>query len=153
MRVLKRLSGNVSSLVHWVVRQLQIVRGKEETSVYTRFIALITLASLVMVVVFAAKLLYDYQRVYHLKIATGGKGGEYYAFGKNLEQVINENQWRIRVETRQTLGSCENMQLLDNREVGLAIVQQIVTNHNGSVRVESDYGKGTSFYVTLPIKD
>lgn len=37
--------------------------------------------------------------------------------------------------------------------LGLAIVQQIVTNHNGSMRVESDYGKGTSFYVTLPIKD
>ena len=37
--------------------------------------------------------------------------------------------------------------------LGLAILQQIVTNHNGSVRVESDYGKGTSFYVTLPIKD
>ena len=36
--------------------------------------------------------------------------------------------------------------------LGLAILQQIVTNHNGSVRVESNNGKGTSFYVTLPIK-
>ncbi len=37
--------------------------------------------------------------------------------------------------------------------LGLAILQQIVTNHNGSVRVESIYGNGTSFYVMLPIKD
>lgn len=36
--------------------------------------------------------------------------------------------------------------------LGLTILQQIVTNHDGSVRVESNNGKGTSFYVTLPIK-
>ena len=34
--------------------------------------------------------------------------------------------------------------------LGLTILQQIVSNHHGNVRVESDFGRGTSFYVTLP---
>ena len=36
--------------------------------------------------------------------------------------------------------------------LGLAILQQIVTNHNGSVRVESEFGQGTTFYITFPVK-
>ena len=36
--------------------------------------------------------------------------------------------------------------------LGLAILKQIVKDHNGSVRVDSKLGEGTSFYVTFPIK-
>lgn len=36
--------------------------------------------------------------------------------------------------------------------LGLSILQQIVTNNDGTVRVDSEFGKGTTFYVTLPIK-
>ena len=36
--------------------------------------------------------------------------------------------------------------------LGLAILQQIVTNHNGTLRVDSEFGQGTSFYVTFPIE-
>ena len=36
--------------------------------------------------------------------------------------------------------------------LGLAILQQIVTNHNGSVRVDSEFGQGTTFYIMFPIK-
>lgn len=36
--------------------------------------------------------------------------------------------------------------------LGLAILQQIVTNHNGSVRADSKFGQGTTFYITFPIK-
>ncbi len=35
--------------------------------------------------------------------------------------------------------------------LGLALVKQIVTNFGGSVRVESQVGKGSTFFVTLPI--
>ncbi|MFD1990458.1 sensor histidine kinase [Paenibacillus nicotianae] len=35
--------------------------------------------------------------------------------------------------------------------MGLAIVKQIVSLHQGDIRVESEYGKGTTFIVTLPI--
>ena len=36
--------------------------------------------------------------------------------------------------------------------LGLAIVRQIVEAHGGQVRVESDMGKGTTFWLTLPRK-
>ncbi|MDP4127258.1 MAG: ATP-binding protein [Bacillota bacterium] len=36
--------------------------------------------------------------------------------------------------------------------LGLAIVRQIVEAHEGHVRVESDMGKGTTFWVVLPCK-
>lgn len=35
--------------------------------------------------------------------------------------------------------------------MGLAIVKQIVSLHQGSIRVESEYGKGTTMIVTLPV--
>ncbi|GIO95598.1 hypothetical protein J14TS5_06840 [Paenibacillus lautus] len=35
--------------------------------------------------------------------------------------------------------------------MGLAIVKQIVSLHQGDIRVESELGQGTSFIVTLPI--
>lgn len=36
--------------------------------------------------------------------------------------------------------------------LGLAIVKQIVDNHRGHITVESDVGTGTTFYVSIPIK-
>jgi signal transduction histidine kinase len=35
--------------------------------------------------------------------------------------------------------------------LGLDIVQQILISYGGKVRVESELGKGTVFYVTLPV--
>jgi len=35
--------------------------------------------------------------------------------------------------------------------LGLALVKQIVENHKGSISVESEVGKGTSFFIRLPI--
>lgn len=36
--------------------------------------------------------------------------------------------------------------------LGLCIVRQIVSKYSGDVRVKSKFGKGTTFYVTLPIR-
>ena len=37
--------------------------------------------------------------------------------------------------------------------LGLAIVKQIVEAHNGIVWVESNIGKGSTFYIALPVKE
>jgi len=92
------------------------------TSLYAKVITAITLISILMVVVFAVKLINSHSRVV-VTLATAGKGGEYYAFGENLKQLINDNQQRIQIQTKQTLGSYENMQLLENGNVELAIIQ------------------------------
>jgi signal transduction histidine kinase len=36
--------------------------------------------------------------------------------------------------------------------LGLVIVQQVAQAHNGSVAVDSQVGRGTTFTVTLPLK-
>jgi len=35
--------------------------------------------------------------------------------------------------------------------LGLNYVKAIVTAHNGTIRVTSEPGKGSSFYVTIPL--
>jgi len=122
MRIFRSLAGTISSLLRWITGRSRAPQGKEGTSLYARLIATIALASIVMVVVFAVKLIRVHSPV-SITLATAGKGGEYYAFGETLKQVINDNQKRVRIETKPTPGSCRNMQLLEDGEVELAIVQ------------------------------
>ena len=37
--------------------------------------------------------------------------------------------------------------------LGLAIVENIIIGHGGSIRVESEMGRGTQFIITLPLLD
>ncbi len=39
----------------------------------------------------------------------------------------------------------------DGHGIGLAFVSEVIKNHNGNIRVESELGKGTTFIISLPI--
>jgi PAS domain S-box-containing protein len=39
---------------------------------------------------------------------------------------------------------------IEGTGIGLALVQELVKLHGGSIRAESDYGQGTTFFVTIP---
>lgn len=62
-------------------------------------------------------------KIYTLTIATGGKTGEYYAFGDALAQVVAKHQPRIQIKVLETSGSTENEELIETNEVDLAILQ------------------------------
>ena len=36
--------------------------------------------------------------------------------------------------------------------LGLAVIWGIIDNHNGSINVESEVGKGTAFIIRIPVK-
>ncbi|ELR98545.1 TAXI family TRAP transporter solute-binding subunit [Gloeocapsa sp. PCC 73106] len=62
-------------------------------------------------------------KTYTLTIATGGKSGEYYAFGNALAKVVAKHQPNIQIQVLETSGSQENEKLIGTDKVELAIVQ------------------------------
>ncbi|MGD1860483.1 MAG: TAXI family TRAP transporter solute-binding subunit [Leptolyngbyaceae cyanobacterium] len=72
---------------------------------------------------FGLKVTYDRNRVYELVLASGSKAGEYYAFSKALEAVVEQNYPQIQIEVTDTEGSAQNMALLRDNQAQLALVQ------------------------------
>jgi len=66
-------------------------------------------------------------------------------FSDNCSGIAPENLGRI-FDPFFTTGSDEG-----RTGLGLPIVQRIVSGYEGKIRVQSQPGKGTTFYVTLPI--
>jgi TRAP transporter TAXI family solute receptor len=104
--------------------------GRGGASPDMRVIALVALVSLVAAVAVAAKIVHDRRRVCTLRLATGGRGSEYYTFGQTLKSVIEAHQDdignppRIQIElVTDTGGSRDNMDLLERTEVDLALAQ------------------------------
>lgn len=62
-------------------------------------------------------------RVAVLAIATGSRQGEYYAFAQALAKVVARHQPQIQIEVIETEGSLENLELLSNEKVQLALIQ------------------------------
>lgn len=63
--------------------------------------------------------------------------------------IAPENQERIFQKFERAVSGTE----INGLGLGLFIVRQIVESHNGSIRVESELGKGATFIVELPITD
>jgi len=62
-------------------------------------------------------------QVHELVIATGADTGEYYAMGQAIAKVVQKHNPRIRITVKATAGSAQNLELLENKSVHLAIAQ------------------------------
>jgi TRAP transporter TAXI family solute receptor len=83
----------------------------------------IALLSLIAVGGIVWKVVSDERQVHLLTIATGKKGGDYYGFAQTLADATAKYQPNIQLKVVETSGSLENMQLLDQKKVDLAMVQ------------------------------
>jgi TRAP transporter TAXI family solute receptor len=83
----------------------------------------IILISIITASIFAILSWRNPHRIYHLTLATGGKTGEYYAFGQALAEVVAQHQPRIKIEVIETTGSLNNLELLYQNQAQLALIQ------------------------------
>ncbi len=74
-------------------------------------------------IAFAVLWALEQKQTYQLTIATASKDGEYYAFAQALANVVERHDPKIDITVLETKGSPENMQLLEQGRVNLAIVQ------------------------------
>ncbi|MEL6139666.1 MAG: TAXI family TRAP transporter solute-binding subunit, partial [Cyanobacteria bacterium J06628_6] len=70
-----------------------------------------------------AAILVERNRIYTVRLATGGPTGEYYKFGQAIAQVTEAHEPKIRIEVVESAGSTRNMQDVQNRVADLALVQ------------------------------
>ncbi len=94
-----------------------------QESIFRKAALPVALLSIVMMGIFAVAWFRDRNQVQTLVIATGGKSGQYYAFGKALANVVAKHQSRIRLEVRESDGALQNEQLLHEKKVDLALIQ------------------------------
>ena len=84
-----------------------------------------------------------------LRLASGSKGGVYYALSKGLKNAIEKGNRDLNVEIVDSKGSKDNIEKLDNGEVDFALVQNDYA-HEYVERLEGagyEDAKGTIFMV------
>ncbi len=120
----KQIVEKIRTFARWVVGEARTVMGEEGASPRARLIAFVALASLVMVVAFALRLVGSYRRGPALRVATGASGTEYHTFGEALKRVVEKRHRRLRIElVTDTRGSRDSVERLGRREVDLALAQ------------------------------
>ncbi|MFK8185802.1 MAG: TAXI family TRAP transporter solute-binding subunit [Phormidesmis sp.] len=62
-------------------------------------------------------------QTYVVRLATGGKTGEYYAFGEAIAQVIERHHPDIQIDIIEAAGSRQNMESVQTGEADMALVQ------------------------------
>jgi TRAP transporter TAXI family solute receptor len=89
----------------------------------SKFAYPVVLLSLIAALAFAMQWVRELNRTHHLVIATASRDGEYFAFASVLAEVMKRHHPDIKIRVRETAGSVENMSLLAQNQVQLAIVQ------------------------------
>ncbi len=87
----------------------------------------IILLSMFMTGVFAVQWFRNHNRVHYLTLATGDRNGQDYAFGQALAKVVAKHCPQIQIEVLATKGSLENLELLEEKKVQLAILKRDTT--------------------------
>lgn len=90
---------------------------------HTKALVPVLILSAIAVIGSSVLLLRETRRVHHLTIATGGRQGQYYAFGTALAKTLERREPDIQLEVLETAGSLENMERVADRTVDLAMVQ------------------------------
>ena len=88
-----------------------------------KLIFLIVLLSTIMAGSFAVQWFRNHNRVHYLTLATGDKNGQDYAFGQALAKVVARHSPQIQIKVLATDGSRSNLELLEEKKVQLAILQ------------------------------
>ncbi len=76
-----------------------------------------------------------------------------YREGNNVVYTLEDNGIGIGIKNKDKIFELFyriNPKLLDGEGIGLTIVRQILGKLNGKIQVESDFGDGCKFYITLP---
>ena len=77
--------------------------------------------------------------------------------GKTLTVRIKDEGMGLTQEQRNQLFTrfyrAENTKGISGLGLGLYLTKQIIDRHNGVIQVSSEYGKGSEFYFSLPIKN
>ncbi|WP_019505511.1 TAXI family TRAP transporter solute-binding subunit [Pleurocapsa sp. PCC 7319] len=94
-----------------------------QLSIQNKLIFPLILLSFITASTFGWQWFRSQNRVYSLAIAAGSPQGEYYAFAKALAQVVARHQPKIQIEVLETEGSLENLELLSDERVQLALIQ------------------------------
>lgn len=68
----------------------------------------------------------------------------------NYKITISDNGMGMTEEVKKKIFSPNFTTKSTGSGLGLAMVQQIISTHNGEIWFESELGKGTSFYISLP---
>lgn len=88
-----------------------------------KFTLSVLVVSVVAAIAFSVQWTQQRRQVHNIVIATGSSDGEYYAFAKALATVVARRQPRIRITVISTKGAQQNQELLEQKKVGMAIVQ------------------------------
>jgi TRAP transporter TAXI family solute receptor len=90
---------------------------------FNRVLRLALVAATLCLFVILAVIYWQQSKVEHLTLAAGASSGESYLLGSALKTVVERHYPRIRITLRETGGTVENLQMLQDGRAQLATAQ------------------------------